>query len=330
MFVFEFDHNTYGDILSAFANATGGKVTNDRLNIPDHVAVGFIQRVVVDEGIDALVFDYTFSQHFRRKRSQVKKEFFSLWFNDISAIPASPSLTHKEQSLPDQPSFSSVRLTNSLFDTGLELQAGTRLKGIYIILTKGWLLKYLNISEEDEILKNYLALNNAKVTYEPLDAEYKRLMDEVIAIVRNDNRNFTILSVKSRMLQLIERFFVRMTEKKKSQNDQFFTLSKKDIQRVIEVESLLSNDVFRPAPFISELARKVNISSTKLKRDFKMVYGIPITQYFQKQRMQVAKEILQSNRFSIKKIAQELGYINQHNFSIAFKKEFGFLPSELN
>ena len=45
--------------------------------------------------------------------------------------------------------------------------------------------------------------------------------------------------------------------------------------------------------------------------------------------MHVAKEVLETQRYSIKQIAQEMGYSNLSNFTIAFKKEFGILPSEL-
>jgi AraC-like DNA-binding protein len=45
--------------------------------------------------------------------------------------------------------------------------------------------------------------------------------------------------------------------------------------------------------------------------------------------MQAAKDKLLAGNHSVKEVAMELGYSNLSNFTIAFKKEFGLLPSKL-
>ena len=77
------------------------------------------------------------------------------------------------------------------------------------------------------------------------------------------------------------------------------------------------------------LARMAAISESKLKKDFKTMYGYPIYEYYQKARMQAAQDKLLTGKFSVKEVAMELGYSNLSNFTIAFKKEFGILPSQL-
>jgi AraC-like DNA-binding protein len=106
-------------------------------------------------------------------------------------------------------------------------------------------------------------------------------------------------------------------------------LSKADIDRVMQVEAALTRDIFEPAPTIHQLARMVSISESKLKKDFKLIYRVPVYEYFQKVRMQAAKDKLLSGDHSVKEVAMELGYSNLSNFTIAFKKEFGLLPSKL-
>jgi len=54
-----------------------------------------------------------------------------------------------------------------------------------------------------------------------------------------------------------------------------------------------------------------------------------VYEYFQKIRMQAAKDKLLSGDHSVKEVAMELGYSNLSNFTIAFKKEFGLLPSKI-
>ena len=44
-------------------------------------------------------------------------------------------------------------------------------------------------------------------------------------------------------------------------------------------------------------------------------------------RMQEAKRLISSGELNLAQIAKELGYKQQHNFTTAFKKHFGFNPS---
>ena len=44
--------------------------------------------------------------------------------------------------------------------------------------------------------------------------------------------------------------------------------------------------------------------------------------------MHRVKDLLLSGKYKISELGNMLGYMNLSNFSSAFKKEFGFLPSE--
>ena len=72
------------------------------------------------------------------------------------------------------------------------------------------------------------------------------------------------------------------------------------------------------------------MSPTKLKNDFKRMYGLPIYEYRQKNRMLKAKSMLLMGKFSIKEVGSMVGYKNLSHFAQAFKKEFNILPSEMH
>ncbi len=127
---------------------------------------------------------------------------------------------------------------------------------------------------------------------------------------------------------MIERFFLHLYDK--MHNPDFrVPLSTDDINRVMQIEGILTKDIFQAPPSIQQLAKMVAVSESKLKKDFKVMYGSPIYEYYQKARMQAAQDKLLTGKFSVKEIAMELGYSNLSNFTIAFKKEFGVLPSQL-
>ena len=59
------------------------------------------------------------------------------------------------------------------------------------------------------------------------------------------------------------------------------------------------------------------------------MYGTAVFEYFQRMRMQKARILLLTHKYSVKQIGRQLGYANLSNFTIAFKKEFDQLPSQL-
>jgi AraC-like DNA-binding protein len=203
---------------------------------------------------------------------------------------------------------------------------GTIYKGIDILFNAKWLADYLGVEHIEDVLSAYLSLQVENVHREPLDSEYRRLIQEIVEV--EDDSPMRLAIIQNRVMLLIERFFLRIYERKK--NSYFnIPLSKADIDRVMQVEAVLTKDIFEPAPTISQLARMVSISESKLKKDFKLIYGVPVYEYFQKVRMQAAKDKLLAGGHSVKEVAMELGYSNLSNFTIAFKKEFGLLPSKL-
>jgi AraC-like DNA-binding protein len=104
-------------------------------------------------------------------------------------------------------------------------------------------------------------------------------------------------------------------------------ISAEEIKRLIIVESYLVKDFSTAPPTINYLSRTAAMSATSLKNKFKKMYGTSMYEHFQKNRMQRAKVLMLTHKYSIKEVGSQLGYSNLSNFSIAFKKEFKCLPS---
>ncbi len=96
----------------------------------------------------------------------------------------------------------------------------------------------------------------------------------------------------------------------------------------MKVEESLTADLSN-APTIKQLSVQAAMSPSKLKKQFKDVYGMPIYEYYQKKRMEKARELLLEGKRTIKAVGRELGFSNLSNFSVAFRKEHHLLPSEL-
>jgi AraC-like DNA-binding protein len=71
------------------------------------------------------------------------------------------------------------------------------------------------------------------------------------------------------------------------------------------------------------------MSTTKLKTKFKQVYGMKLYEFYNRNRLEKAREMLQTGHFSVKQVGYDIGFSNLSNFAKAFKKEFGVLPKDM-
>ncbi|MFM8518581.1 MAG: helix-turn-helix transcriptional regulator [Nevskiaceae bacterium] len=82
-----------------------------------------------------------------------------------------------------------------------------------------------------------------------------------------------------------------------------------------------------PPPLINEIARRVGVSETKLKRAFKARFGTTIFDMSLQTRMRHALELLRCKRMPVSRVALSVGYSHQTSFASAFKKPDRSLPS---
>jgi AraC family transcriptional regulator len=90
-------------------------------------------------------------------------------------------------------------------------------------------------------------------------------------------------------------------------------------------------DLIRSDPSASHkvyrIAREVGIDRIHLGRTFRRVYGISVGEYIREQRLNKAWQMLLGEDLSLGEIAQKTGFVDQAQFSRAFRDRFGSPPS---
>jgi len=81
---------------------------------------------------------------------------------------------------------------------------------------------------------------------------------------------------------------------------------------------------------LEELSGIARLSTFYLSRTFKAATGYPIIMYFNKMKIDKAKELLIEDDKKVKEVAYELGYTNEFYFSRIFKKIEGLSPKEFH
>jgi AraC-like DNA-binding protein len=156
----------------------------------------------------------------------------------------------------------------------------------------------------------------------PITFKYRLLLNDFMAeIVQHPFRElFTIRNISVLIEYLLQQFFV-MDKLYREGNP----LSQQDTHSLSRVEQHLCAHYRKEFPGIEKLSRISAMSPTSLKTKFKRYYGETLFGYYQKNKLEHARKLL-DNKVPVKVVATEIGYSNPSHFTLAFKKEYGFSP----
>ncbi len=327
MIVFNINHTNYKVLLSDLASALGIPFTgDDYLLLTPPAGSGIIKILSLFDELQVMLADASFCEKLITARSQSAERYFILHFDDVHITDTAKFKVDNEVLQKSNTRHAVARLTSNIFDNTEEIPANVHIKSVKILFTEHWLKKYLGLSSEAEVLQKYLALKTESFDIEKLDAEYLALMESLWNVHKMEPLYNIFL--QNRVTMLMERFFTRLYDKINLLNGGF-KLTNDEVERLIKVEQLLVNDFSGPPPTIDEFSRLASMSSTKLKKSFKSVYGNSIYAYYQKERMQKARQLLMSSKYNVKETAAAIGYHNSSNFIEAFKKQFNVSPGEI-
>ena len=101
-----------------------------------------------------------------------------------------------------------------------------------------------------------------------------------------------------------------------------------DKDRLERAKEILSNNLDNP-PSLSELSKELGLNTTKLKKEFKEVFGLPVFKYLQNERLTTAHGLISTKQATVQEAAWHVGYDSLSSFSNAFAKKFGYRPSQI-
>ena len=102
-----------------------------------------------------------------------------------------------------------------------------------------------------------------------------------------------------------------------------------DVRKVHKVRDYILQNLGKDILDMKELTRTFFTNESKLKSDFKAVFGITPFQFLKTERLKLAKELVQNTNLPLKNIADTCGFSSYPHFSYAFKAEFTISPQQL-
>lgn len=127
------------------------------------------------------------------------------------------------------------------------------------------------------------------------------------------------------MLDFLQQFFYKLKSHKKGLSPG--KLHPEDLKNLFKISTLLRDPLNNEIPSVAELAKMARMGQSKFKNSFKQVFGLPPIEYHHRVRMEFAAAEIQNNAKTPSEVSYMLGYSHPSNFTKAYKKYFGHLPS---
>lgn len=309
--------------LQGVASFLGSSVNNNTVSIPEATGEGYVKAMSIQPGLSFAMGNFLFKMDAQLQIKDNGQNGYILYFRKLDVNDKYVFYLGDQKKESGEENFETALLLSSRMDHSFEFNKGTRVMSMAIYMEEEWLNNNLdNVSHEK--LNEYVANGINNYNKEALTAKHKHIIE---TMMREDlNLPLNIMFLQSRAFRLVENFLNSVLTRPDKETT--VSVTESDMIKLVQVEKILAEKCMNEFLSVEELAKIALMSETKLKKLFKQVYGMGLYEYYQKNRMHQAKNMLESGKYKISEIGTILGYSNLSNFSVAFKKEFGCLPSE--
>jgi AraC-like DNA-binding protein len=301
--------------LSIHLNAES---SDKRFDFPEKLATGYAQVHLVEPGFSYRLVNYKLNADFEYKCEPATDINLVIYFYQINS---SDEIFFEvgENLIESIENYRGIIMTNSQVKQKLSLKKGTEVLGLTVQLTDQWLIENIQPSNQ----KYYDLLKQNNFIQDVLTAKHRKILGDIF---NHEESGMPELFINSRIMRLLESFLENIL--KRNMLEPRLSISSGDFKSILKIESLLLENYNEEFPKIERLARIALMSESKLKKIYKHAFGMGLYEYYQKNRMHKAKELLNSGVYSVSQVGAMLGYHNLSNFSASFKKEFNQLPKD--
>ena len=317
MLVLNLSNNNYQTLLQKLSVQLKVKTEGNLISIPPDMGKGEIKIIQLPNGLQALMAKIYFKKQVLVKSGNANEGDYILNFDETQLRIG------KGEAVNTVNSF--VRLTGESFKHWEVFKPGSSLQYVKILFSKAWLSNYIGLRQKMSLFEKFIPVKSVAGEKEKLNEEYRLIITEMWNVSADDFMQN--MFYHNRILLLIEKFFTSIHAALLNTKDKY-KLTADEVLGLKKVEKKLHVFTKSP-PTIHQLSKLCNLGDARLAQIFKQVYGASIYNYYQKQRMKKAYELLETKNFTVKGVSVSLGYTNISNFTLAFTKQFGVSPKSL-
>lgn len=325
---FVFTQKNFVRWLKEFATHLKATAPGNYLALPPELGEGTVFAMSQGRDMSCIVMDFTLHQDFSFIRKSTSDYGILLFFNQAQVGDFFRLASGAERLEETIKSRSNIFLSSTNMELEIHYSKGTRLQRVGIYFSPHMVKKFV-----PDTLRMDLTLYTSKgiknVHRENINFELKSILNEIFNTNLKDD--FGRLVLQNRVWMLTEKFFLSLMARQPAATNRKNRVHPRteDVERIQTVERMLTQTDLDKFPSIETLSRMAMMSSTKLKTKFKEAYGMKLYEYYNRNRLLKAKEMIAGGKTTIKEAAYSIGFSNLSNFSRAFKKEFGCLPGKM-
>jgi AraC-like DNA-binding protein len=206
---------------------------------------------------------------------------------------------------------------------------GSACKVFSFVIKKDWANKNFSSKKfkDRKAIMKFLNGQRGSFTWLDIAPEAHDLSNKILETLENGtDLEEERAGLKKKSIKLMIDFFENSFEDNRILDNN--SLTNLEYQNVAKAEKIILHNLHLPFVGIEFIAKEVNTSPTKLKSNFKTVFGFSMLQYHKERNMLLAMQLIQKSDINIQNIAIITGYDSPSRFASGFKKRFGKLPSE--
>jgi AraC-like DNA-binding protein len=325
-FLFEYELNDLFDYCGKLSDVFDVPVINNEIRYPESIADGSSKFFRINDYISFQIVHYTAKEKMMFSRVAGQGNHIVITFQDFSFSKCKMHDFQCNEIILTNNKIGSIQCKNTRLNETVVIEPGLEVRVVVVLLKENWLDNVMKDNSSKDKFYKYLVNQNANLRKEYLSVEQQKLFCEILD--KQPVSKLENLYYESRVLNLLESFLSDVLMKEEAADNYIFC-SDEDIRMIQTAERNISENVMNSFAGVDKLSRLCCMSRTKFINLFHKVYGVSSFEYYQKKRLRIAYDMLKSGKHSVTGVANKLGYTGITNFTQAFKRDFGFLPSDL-
>lgn len=298
------------------------KIKTAQVHFPAGIGDGMVQTVDVRPGITLTISDFMFFQDVIMEEEYTEKEIFQIYFCLDGGLEWCYLKDDKEDHFflgaqQCQVSYGTVRQCRSIH------QGGRRCRFVNITLGREIFEQIFSLicardalcgTNFDGIARIYLYTSNvSKILSEIVNCPY---YDELKKIY-----------VEGKILELIAVFCDEVICQSPV-NLMGITITRAEYEALLKAKMFINHNFVHPLT-IAEVAQKSAISEKRLTVGFRQCFGCTVNEYIKEKRIETAKGLLLTGKYTVSNVAWMVGYSHTGYFIRVFREHYGISPGEM-
>jgi AraC-like DNA-binding protein len=305
--------------LQKVAESFNSTIEENRVTMNPVQGKGYVELHSVETGFDLALTDIVRYKDFTYYRE--KSDYNGVMIKYLVETPTVFSLINidEEKHIIRE---EGIYFSTSDYPETVYTKAGYRYKILTILLSFDWISKY---HKDYSFILNADTIGHSVFAFEKVNTHIQQLVSNIFDTCETEPA-YKEFRVKAYEIELLTRI-IGLFDYRKNIPYKESIRNKHDMDVLFKIRGRLIENFEEECPTIQFLCDEFGLSITKLKNNFKAFFGKPIHQYYQQERMNYAKLLLE-NGANVSEAGYKIGYTNLSKFTLAYKKAFGISPKE--